>query len=63
MFTAFVLLCAQSHCFAIGGPAWPTYEQCVADFMQSGQISIQVRYPNYTVLQVECYEWKEKVES
>jgi len=63
MFTAFVLLCAQANCFAIGGPAFATEEQCVADFMQNGVISLQVRYPTHTILQVKCYEWEKKVQS
>jgi len=31
--------------------------------MQNGVISMQVRYPTYTVMQVKCYEWEKKVES
>jgi hypothetical protein len=63
MFTAFVLLCTQANCFAIGGPAFATEEQCVADFMQNGVISLQVRYPTHTIVQVKCYEWEKKVQS
>jgi hypothetical protein len=63
MFTAFVLLCAQNYCFAVGGPAFASENECIADFMQNGVISMQVRYPTYTVMQVKCYEWEKKVES
>ena len=38
MFTAFVLLCAQNYCFAVGGPSFQTENECIADFMQNGVI-------------------------
>jgi hypothetical protein len=63
MFTAFVLLCAQNGCFAIGGPAFDTEDKCIADFMQNGVISLQVRYPTYTIAQVRCHEWEKQVKS
>ena len=63
MFTAFVLLCAQNYCFAVGGPSFASENECIADFMQNGVISMQVRYPAHTIMQVKCYEWEKKVES
>jgi hypothetical protein len=63
MFTAFVLMCAQNMCFAVGGPSFPSYEQCVGDFMQNGVMSLQMKYPGYEITAVECHEWKKKVES
>ena len=63
MFTAFVLMCAQNMCFAVGGPSFPTRDQCVGDFMQNGVISLQMKYPGYEIIAVECHEWKKKVES
>jgi hypothetical protein len=63
MFTAFVLLCAQNYCFAVGGPSFQTESECIADFMQNGVIAMQARYPKYTITQVKCYEWEEKVQS
>lgn len=63
MFTAFVLLCAQNYCFAVGGPAYASENECIADFMQNGVPSLQMKYPTYTIKQVKCYEWEKKVQS
>ena len=63
MFTAIVLVCSQTYCFAIGGPAFRTQEECIADFMEKGAPSVQTRYVGYRIVGVECYEWKKKVES
>ena len=63
MFTAFVLMCSQNSCFAVGGPLWASEMECVADFMQNGVISLQMKYPTYTIKQVKCYEWEEKTPS
>jgi len=63
MFTAFVLLCAQNYCFAVGGPAYVSENECIADFMQNGVPSLQVKYPTYTIKQVKCYEWEKQVKS
>ena len=63
MFTAFVLLCAQNYCFAVGGPAYADEKECIADFMQNGVPSLQVKYPTYTIMQVKCYEWEKQVKS
>ena len=63
MFTAFVLLCAQNYCFAVGGPLHANEEQCMADFMQNGTLFLQIKYPTYTITQVKCYEWEKQVKS
>jgi hypothetical protein len=63
MFTAFVLLCAQNYCFAVGGPAYVDENECIADFMQNGVPSLQMKYPTYTIKQVKCYEWEKQVKS
>lgn len=63
MFTAVVLLCAQANCFAIGGPAFKTEMECVADFMQNGVPALQYKYPMHAIIEVQCYEWEEKVKS
>jgi hypothetical protein len=63
MFTAFVLLCAQNYCFAVGGPAYADENECIADFMQNGVPSLQIKYPTYTITQVKCYEWEKQVKS
>ena len=63
MFTAFVLLCAQNYCFAVGGPAYDDENKCIADFMQNGVPSLQIKYPMYTITQVKCYEWEKRVKS
>ena len=60
MFTAFVLLCAQNYCFAVGGPAYVSENECIADFMQNGVPSLQMKYPTYTITQVKCYEWEKQ---
>jgi len=31
--------------------------------MQNGVISLQMKYPGYEIIAVECHEWKKKVES
>ena len=58
MFTAIVLICGQEFCFATGGPAFETREQCVADFIQFGANTLKSRYPGYVIAGVECHEWK-----
>jgi len=63
MFTAFVLLCAQNYCFAVGGPSFQSENECIADFMQNGVTSLQTRYPTYNIMQVKCFEWEKKVQS
>jgi hypothetical protein len=63
MFTAFVLLCAQNYCFAVGGPLHVDEEQCMADFMQNGALFLQIKYPTYTITPVKCYEWEKQVKS
>lgn len=63
MFTAFVLLCTQNYCFAVGGPSFQTENECITDFMQNGVMSLQMRYPTYNIKQVKCYEWEKKVQS
>lgn len=60
MFTAIVLVCMQSNCFAIGGPGFPTKEQCVADLLNNGFPAIQVRYQGYEVVSAQCLEWEER---
>ena len=61
MFTAFVLLCAQDICFAVGGPSFSTENECIADFMQNGVIALQLKYPTHTIQQVKCYEWEKRI--
>ena len=64
MFTAVVLICMQSNCFAIGGPGFQTEEQCVADLMNKGFPAIQMKYRGYAIVSAQCLEWEErKVES
>lgn len=63
MFTAVVLMCAQTSCMAVGGPAFKTQEQCAADFMLNGVPALQRNYPGYEIVEVECRKWEEKVKS
>jgi hypothetical protein len=63
MFTAVVLLCAQANCFAIGGPAFKTEDECAADFMMNGVPALQYKYPAHEIIEVKCYRWEEKVKS
>ena len=53
MFTAVVLLCAQANCFAIGGPAFKTEDECAADFMMNGVPALQYKYPAHEIIEVK----------
>ncbi len=48
---------------AVGGPAYVSENECIADFMQNGVPSLQMKYPAYTIMQVKCYEWEKKIKS
>jgi len=53
----------QNYCFAIGGPAHSSEEQCIADLMQNGMPTMRRNYPMASVISVKCYAWEKEVES
>jgi hypothetical protein len=60
MWTAFVLVCTQNFCFAVGGPGHASEQDCYADLMNNGLPSLQRKYVSSVIVNLQCYNWGER---
>jgi hypothetical protein len=63
MWTGMILMCSvivENDCVAIGGPNFPTQEECLIDLQRKGLPYVTQKFYDHKAIDYQCVHWGER---